>query len=663
MTDDAPPLDEAPFFLLEDDAQAYTLGAPVAPRLPGPADALQVLRDVFGYSAFRGGQAEIVEHVGAGGDALVLMPTGGGKSLCYQVPAIVRHRSGHGVSVVVSPLIALMHDQVGALEEAGVHAAFLNSTLDGDEARRIERELLSGRLVMLYAAPERVLNPRFLAMLDSLHERGRLSLFAIDEAHCVSQWGHDFRADYLGLSALHERYPGVPRVALTATADEHTRQDIVERLALAGARRFVASFDRPNIRYAIVEKDNARAQLLRFLRDEHEGEAGIVYCQSRRKVEETAAWLAEEGIPALPYHAGLEPEVRRRHQDRFLREDGLVMAATIAFGMGIDKPDVRFVAHLDLPKNIESYYQETGRAGRDGAPADAWMAYGLADVVNQRRMIDEGEADEEFKRLQRAKLEALLALAEAHDCRRVRLLAYFGETQEPPPGAGAYRCGNCDNCLNPPATWNATEAARKALSCIYRFGQQGGASYGAGHLIDVLRGKVTDKVQQRGHERLSTFGIGAEVSEAQWRGVLRQLIALGHLRAEGEYGTLALTPSAREVLRGEVELLLRVPAEPTPRSKAGARSGRGARGAADRPPPLPLDDTGLALFAELKAWRAEVAREHGLPAYVIFHDATLAEMARERPGSLDDLAGISGVGAKKLQAYGQEILRVLGRTV
>jgi ATP-dependent DNA helicase RecQ len=663
MTDNAPPLDETPSFLQEDDAQAYTLSAPPSRQPCEPADALQVLRDVFGYSAFRGGQAEIVEHVGAGGDALVLMPTGGGKSLCYQVPAIVRHRSGHGVAVVVSPLIALMHDQVGALEEAGVHAAFLNSTLDGEEARRIERELLSGRLVMLYAAPERVLNPRFLAMLDSLHERGRLSLFAIDEAHCVSQWGHDFRADYLGLSALHERYPGVPRVALTATADEHTRQDIVERLALAGARRFVASFDRPNIRYAIVEKDNARAQLLRFLRDEHEGEAGIVYCQSRRKVEETAAWLAEEGIPALPYHAGLEPEVRRRHQDRFLREDGLVMAATIAFGMGIDKPDVRFVAHLDLPKNIESYYQETGRAGRDGAPADAWMAYGLADVVNQRRMIDEGEADEEFKRLQRAKLEALLALAEAHDCRRVRLLAYFGEAREPAQGGSAYRCGNCDNCLQPPATWNATEAARKALSCIYRFGQQGGASYGAGHLIDVLRGKVTDKVRQRGHERLSTFGIGAEVSEARWRGVLRQLIALGHLRAEGEYGTLALTPSAREVLRGEVELLLRVPAEPAPRSKAGARGGRGARGAADRPPPLPLDDTGLALFAQLKAWRAEVAREHGLPAYVIFHDATLAEMSRERPGSLDDLAGISGVGAKKLQAYGQEILRVLGRTV
>ncbi|MFM7848848.1 MAG: DNA helicase RecQ [Rubrivivax sp.] len=661
MTDDVPPLDDAARFLLEDDAQAYTLSAPPAPRAPAPGEALQVLRDVFGYGAFRGGQAEIVEHVSSGGDALVLMPTGGGKSLCYQVPAIVRHRGGHGVTLVVSPLIALMHDQVGALEEAGVHAAFLNSTLDGDEARRIERELLSGRLVLLYAAPERVLNPRFLAMLDSLHERGRLSLFAIDEAHCVSQWGHDFRADYLGLSALHERYPGVPRVALTATADEHTRQDIVERLSLAGARRFVASFDRPNIRYTIVEKDNARAQLLRFLRDEHEGEAGIVYCQSRRKVEETAAWLAEEGIAALPYHAGLEPEVRRRHQDRFLREDGLVMAATIAFGMGIDKPDVRFVAHLDLPKNIESYYQETGRAGRDGAPANAWMTYGLADVVNQRRMIDEGEADEEFKRLQRAKLEALLALAEAHDCRRVRLLAYFGEASEPDTAAGPYRCGNCDNCLHPPATWNATQAARKALSCIYRFAQHGGSRYGAGHLIDVLRGKLTDKVQQRGHERLSTFGIGADVSEAQWRGVLRQLIALGHLRAEGEYGTLAMTASARQVLRGELELLLRVPAEPPRRGQAGvsARAGRGGRGGVGRAPPLPLDDTGLSLFAELKAWRAEVAREHGLPAYVIFHDATLAEMARERPATLDELAGISGVGAKKLQAYGQEILRVI----
>jgi ATP-dependent DNA helicase RecQ len=636
-------------------ADAPGAAAPGSAQAPASAtSALRVLRDVFGYPAFRGLQGDVVEHVAGGGDALVLMPTGGGKSLCYQVPAIVRHRAGQGVTVVVSPLIALMHDQVGALEEAGVHAAFLNSTLDGDGARQIERELLSGRLVLLYAAPERILTPRFLAMMDSLHERGRLALFAIDEAHCVSQWGHDFRAEYLGLSALHERYPGVPRVALTATADAHTRRDIVERLALAQARCFVSSFDRPNIRYTIVEKDSARTQLLRFLRDEHEGDAGIVYCQSRRKVEETAQWLSDEGIPALPYHAGLEADTRRRHQDRFLREDGLVIAATIAFGMGIDKPDVRFVAHLDLPKNIEAYYQETGRAGRDGQDADAWMAYGLSDVVNQRRMIDEGEADEDFKRLQRGKLEALLALAEAHDCRRVRLLAYFGETR--PAG---WRCGHCDNCLQPPATWDATEAARKALSCVYRFQQHGGLSFGAGHLVDVLRGKSTDKTRQHGHERLSTFGIGADVSEAQWRGVLRQLVALGHLRAEGEYGTLALAPSAREVLRGGVQLLLREPALP-PRRERGARV---ARGAAAKPPPLPLDAAGQLLFDALRAWRAEVARAHGLPAYVIFHDATLAEVARERPDTLDALAGISGIGAKKLEAYGQEILRVVGATV
>ncbi|HNJ83614.1 MAG TPA: RecQ family ATP-dependent DNA helicase, partial [Piscinibacter sp.] len=424
---------------------------------------LSVLNEVFGYPAFRGQQAAIVDHLCAGGDALVLMPTGGGKSLCYQVPAIVRHRRDHGVAIVVSPLIALMHDQVGALEEAGVHAAFLNSTLTLEDAQRIEREMMSGRLVLLYAAPERVTTPRFLAQLDSLHERGLLSLFAIDEAHCVSQWGHDFREDYLGLSVLHERYADVPRIALTATADELTRADIIERLQLQSAQVFISSFDRPNIRYAIVEKDDARRQLLRFIRDEHEGDAGIVYCLSRKKVEETAAWLNEEGIAALPYHAGLDAEVRRRHQDKFLRDEGVVMVATIAFGMGIDKPDVRFVAHLDLPKNIESYYQETGRAGRDGEPADAWMAYGLADVVNQRRMIDESPADEEFKRGQRAKLDALLALAEAHDCRRVRLLAYFGEESS--------ACGNCDNCLNPPATWDATEAARKALSCVYRFHQ------------------------------------------------------------------------------------------------------------------------------------------------------------------------------------------------
>jgi ATP-dependent DNA helicase RecQ len=619
---------------------------------PFAADPTTLLHEVFGYAQFRGHQRAIVDHVIGGGDALVLMPTGGGKSLCYQVPAIARHRAGQGVTVVVSPLIALMHDQVGALEEAGVHAAFLNSTLDSAGAQAVERELLSGRLVLLYAAPERVTHPRLLAMLDSLHERGLLGLFAIDEAHCVSQWGHDFREDYLQLGLLAERYPGVPRIALTATADEHTRADIVERLQLQGARTFVSSFDRPNIRYTIVEKDNARAQLLRFLRDEHDGDAGIVYCQSRRKVDETAEWLAAEGLVALPYHAGLEADLRRRHQDRFLREDGIVMVATVAFGMGIDKPDVRFVAHLDLPKNIEGYYQETGRAGRDGEPADAWMAYGLADVVNQRRMIDDSTAGEEFKRLQVGKLDALLALAESLDCRRQRLLAYFGEAK--PPG---YRCGNCDNCLDPPERWDATEAARKALSCVYRFHQHSGIGYGAGHLIDVLRGKSTDKTRERGHEQLSTFGIGADLSEAKWRGVIRQLIALGHLATEGEYNTLALTDSARAVLRGEVRIELREPCEPAPRSRAGRSRG----GAAPRVPraAATLDAAGAARFAALKAWRTEVAREHNLPAYIVFNDATLAQMAAEAPDSLQALGGISGVGAKKLEAYGRQILRVL----
>jgi ATP-dependent DNA helicase RecQ len=604
----------------------------------------QVLQEVFGYPSFRGPQQAIVEHVCEGGDALVLMPTGGGKSLCYQVPAIVRHRAGQGLTLVVSPLIALMHDQVGALEEAGVHAAFLNSSLTGEEAARVEREMMSARLVLLYAAPERVTNPRFLAMLASLHERGKLSLVAIDEAHCVSQWGHDFREEYLGLSVLHERFADVPRIALTATADAHTRDDIVERLHLQRARPFVSSFDRPNIRYTIVEKDNARAQLLRWLQAEHDGNAGIVYCQSRKKVEETAQWLEAEGIPALPYHAGLDADVRRRHQDRFLREDGLVMVATIAFGMGIDKPDVRFVAHLDLPKNIESYYQETGRAGRDGAPADAWMAYGLADVVNQRRMIDESAANDEFKRLQRGKLDALLALAESHDCRRVRLLGYFGERSEP--------CGNCDNCLIPPRTWDATEAARKALSCIYRFGQHG-SRFGVGHLIDVLRGKVTDKVTQHRHQTLSTFGIGADLSEAQWRGVVRQLIALGHVQAEGEYNTLTLTGSAREVLRGEVPIVLREAREPTKSMRNRSSRERVPVAAAA------LDAAGQQRFAALKAWRAEVAREHNLPAYVVFHDATLSQMAAEAPSTLEALSHISGVGTKKLDAYGREILRVL----
>ncbi len=609
------------------------------------ASPRDILREVFGYGAFRGHQADVVDHVCAGGDALVLMPTGGGKSLCYQIPAIARHRAGHGVAVVVSPLIALMHDQVGALEEAGVNAAFLNSTLDSTQAQAVEAELRSGRLTLLYAAPERVLTPRFLAMMDALNERGHLSLFAIDEAHCVSQWGHDFREEYLGLSALHERYPRVPRIALTATADAHTRADIVTRLALEDARLFVSSFDRPNIRYTIVEKDGAREQMLRFLRDEHPGDAGIVYCGSRSKVEETATWLSAGGIPALPYHAGLDAAVRREHQDRFLREEGLVMVATIAFGMGIDKPDVRFVAHLDLPKNIEAYYQETGRAGRDGQPADAWMAYGLADVVNQRRMIDESPAEEAFKRVQRGKLDALLALAEAHDCRRVRLLDYFGEASQP--------CGNCDNCLQAPETWDATEAARKALSCIWRFAQHpGGPSrFGAVHLIDVLRGKVTDKVTQFGHRDLTTFGIGADLSEAQWRGVVRQLVALGHVRAEGEFNTLELTETARSVLRGEVSITLR---RPTEKKRGGSRRESKVPAAA-----LALDDEAQMRFAALKAWRGTVAKAHGLPAYVVFHDATLAEVARTVPQSLDALARIGGVGAAKLERYGPDLLRVL----
>ena len=612
-----------------------------------------ILHDVFGYSAFRGAQAEIVDHLIAGGDALVLMPTGGGKSLCYQVPAIARHRAGRGVAVVVSPLIALMHDQVGALEEAGVHAAFLNSTLTLAETQQIEREMMSGRLVLLYVAPERLTTPRMLGQLDSLHGRGLLSLFAIDEAHCVSQWGHDFREDYLALNVLHERYPQVPRIALTATADELTRADIIVRLALSEARVFISSFDRPNIRYAVVEKDDARRQLLHFIQNEHDGDAGIVYCQSRKKVEETALWLAAEGISALPYHAGLDAEVRRRHQDRFLREEGVVMVATIAFGMGIDKPDVRFVAHLDLPKNIESYYQETGRAGRDGLPADAWMAYGLADVVNQRRMIDESPAAEEFKRGQRGKLDALLALAEAHNCRRQRLLAYFGEPSE----ACAAQQNACDNCQHPPATWDATEAARKALSCIYRFHQTRGQRFGAGHLVDVLRGKSTDKVAQYGHQHLSTFAVGADLSEMQWRVVLRQLIALGYVRSEGEFNTLELTPTAREVLRGEVQMLLRQPGKLPKRAAKRTKTGKSSRGRGKLP--MPLDDAGVVRFEALKSWRAEVAREHNLPAYIVFHDATLAEMAQAAPVSLDALAGISGVGAKKLEAYGREILRLL----
>ncbi len=609
-----------------------------------------ILQEVFGYGAFRGPQQAIIEHVMAGGDALVLMPTGGGKSLCYQVPAISRQRAGQGITVVISPLIALMHDQVGALHEAGVDAAFLNSTLSGEQASQIEKRLLRGDMTLLYCAPERVMTPRFLAQLDSLYERGMLALFAIDEAHCVSQWGHDFRPEYRALTVLHERYGTVPRIALTATADALTRADIVERLQLQDARQFVSSFDRPNIRYTIVEKKDATQQLLRFISHEHRGDAGIVYCQSRKRVEEIANMLCDEGIAALPYHAGLDSKVRQANQDQFLRSEGIVMVATIAFGMGIDKPDVRFVAHLDMPKNIEGYYQETGRAGRDGEAADAWMCYGLQDVVNQRRMIDESPADEEFKQGLRGKLDALLGLAEATDCRRVRLLAYFGEASMP--------CGNCDNCLHPPPVWDGTDAARKLLSTVYRLQQAGGASYGAVHIMDILRGKSTEKVIQRRHDSLSTFGIGADLSELQLRGVLRQLIAIGAVAVDAQaFNTLQLTPASRAVLKGEVPVRLRASVS-TPVERKARRSAPSTRAKM----PATLDASAENRYLALKAWRAEVAKEHNLPAYVIFHDATLAAIAERAPQSLDDLQGLSGIGVKKLEAYGQEVLRVMAGT-
>ena len=573
--------------------------------------ALEILHRVFGYPEFRGQQAEIVEHVANGGDALVLMPTGGGKSLCYQIPALLRP----GVGVVVSPLIALMQDQVDALLLAGVRAAFLNSSQDFADVVDTERRLMRGELDLVYVAPERLLTERFIGLMDQLDERGQLALFAIDEAHCVSQWGHDFRPESIQLSKLHERYPHIPRIALTATADELTRQEIITRLGLATAEVFVASFDRPNIRYSIVERDNPRKQLLTFLAD-HRGEAGIVYCLSRRKVDETALWLNEHGVSALPYHAGHAAEVRQRHQQRFLREDGIVMVATIAFGMGIDKPDVRFVAHLDLPKSLEAYYQETGRAGRDGESSEVWMTYGLNDVVIHRQMIEESASPVEQKRVERQKLDAMLAYCESAQCRRVVLLSYFGEDSS--------ACGNCDVCITPPQVWDGTVAAQKALSAALRTGQR----FGAGHLIDILRGKATDKVKQFGHDSLPTFAVGADIDDMGWRSVFRQLLAGGLLEADAQaYGALKLTDAARPVLKGETVLTLRRQAVRSKGKSAASTSKVGGQSA-----PVAWGDE--PCFEALRAWRAEKAREQSVPAYVILHDRTLRELAAQRPQSM-----------------------------
>jgi ATP-dependent DNA helicase RecQ len=593
----------------------------------------QILRDVFGYPSFRGEQREIVTHVSAGQDAMVLMPTGGGKSLCYQIPALLRE----GMGVVVSPLIALMQNQVAALEEAGVRAAALNSSMTWSQVQAIERQVRRGELDLLYVAPERLLTDKCLELLDA----APLALFAIDEAHCVSQWGHDFRPEYIRLSVLAERYPQVPRIALTATADAATRAEMLDKLHLRAPRVFISSFDRPNIRYRIAEKLSPRKQLLDFIRREHPNEAGIVYCLARNTVDATAEFLAAQGINALPYHAGLDNATRELHQNRFIREDGIVMVATIAFGMGIDKPDVRFVAHLDLPKNVEGYYQETGRAGRDGLPADAWMVYGLADVVQQRWMIDQSEADADYKRIVTAKLDAILGLCETTACRRVGLLSYFDESSQP--------CGNCDNCITPPEEWEGTEAARKLMSCIFRCEQASGFAFGAQQVIDVLRGKSTPKVLQFGHERLSTFGIGAQLDVAQWRSVLRQLVMMKLIKVDHErFNTLRLTEASREVLRGERHLKLRRQAE-----RPATRAQRRSVGKAQISP----ND---GIFEALRNWRREVAKEHGVPAYAVFHDSTLHELAGQLPRSLAELRSISGIGAAKLERYGQALLEVLG---
>ncbi|MGW1559506.1 DNA helicase RecQ [Streptomyces sp. NPDC002144] len=624
-------------------------GISAMPRVTGTAgatesEALATLHRVFGYEAFRGEQEAVIEHVVAGGDAVVLMPTGGGKSLCYQIPALVRP----GTGVVVSPLIALMQDQVDALRALGVRAGFMNSTQDFDERRVVEAEFLAGELDLLYLAPERL---RLDSTLDLL-SRGKISVFAIDEAHCVSQWGHDFRPDYLALSLLGERWPDVPRIALTATATHATHQEITERLHMPTARHFVASFDRPNIQYRIVPKADPKKQLLGFLKEEHAGDAGIVYCLSRKSVEATAEFLSRNGIEAVPYHAGLDAGTRAAHQSRFLREEGLVVVATIAFGMGIDKPDVRFVAHLDLPKSVEGYYQETGRAGRDGLPSTAWMAYGLNDVIQQRKLIQLGEGDEAFRRRAAAHLDSMLALCETARCRRGQLLNYFG--QEPDPAG----CGNCDTCLTPPETWDGTVAAQKVLSTVVRLQRERGQKFGAVQIIDILLGKRTGKVIQFDHDQLSVFGIGEELTEGEWRGVIRQLLAQGLLAVEGEYGTLVLTEASGSVLRREREVPLRKePKKPATSRSASSSTGRGERKA--KAAAVELPEALQPAFEALRAWRAEQAREQGVPAYVIFHDATLREIALAWPTSVRQLGGISGVGEKKLTTYGEGVLAVL----
>jgi ATP-dependent DNA helicase RecQ len=627
--------------------------------VPGTAiseAAAEVLHRVFGYSSFRGQQQEIIEHLCGGGDAVALMPTGSGKSLCYQIPALVRD----GAGVVISPLIALMQDQVDALTVLGVRAGFLNSTQDPDERRGVEYAFLDGRLDLLYLAPERLRTDATLRLLD----RGAVALFAIDEAHCVAQWGHDFRPDYLGLSVLHERWPSVPRIAVTATATRQTLAEIVVRLGLGEARHFVASFDRPNITYRIEPKNEPRRQLLRLLRTEYPGEAGIVYCLSRTSVEKTAEFLCSEGFVALPYHAGLDSRTRAVNQSRFLREDGLIVVATIAFGMGIDKPDVRFVAHLDLPRSVEGYYQETGRAGRDGAPATAWLAYGLADVVQQRRLIDDSDGDFAHRRRLVAHLDAMLALCETAGCRRAQMLAYFGE-----PSAGP--CGNCDTCLSPPEVWDGTVAAQKLLSTVVRLGRLNGPSFGAGQPIDILRGRKTPRVLSYGHDRLPVFGIGGELSEGEWRGVVRQLLACGLLAVKGDHGTLAMTEASAEVLRGERQVLLRRDAPrpapvPAPAAQRGGKTSRPAqerqaqeRAGQERPARAELTPEAEAVFERLRAWRTGVAKELGMPPYVIFHDSTLRAIAAAPPSTLAGLALVNGVGETKLARYGQQILDVL----